>query len=133
MVCHYCQSPIMKKMVSSGDPTHLDGSPLCHHMPECVGLQWAYQVPYCVCHALSSVQERVTKTTTHAWERFSRDQFDAGFSEGLDAAAKAVDAISAPYKIKGQYETYFPYNEGMSDLKDVALSAIDALRKESND
>ena len=68
-------------------------------------------------------------TESVQWEKFSRDQFDAGFSEGLDAAAKAVEAIPAPYKVKGQHETYGPYSEGKADFKDLVISAIDALRE----
>ena len=52
-----------------------------------------------------------------------------GYLDALDDAHRALDAIPAPYKVKGQYDTYGPYNEGASDLKDAALSAIDKLRK----
>ena len=52
-----------------------------------------------------------------------------GHDDALDDVQDAVQAIPAPYKVKGQYETYGPYNEGASDLKDAALSAIDKLRK----
>jgi hypothetical protein len=52
-----------------------------------------------------------------------------GQRDAIDDAHRAVDAIVAPYKVKGHYETYGPYNEGASDLKDAALSAIDELRK----
>ena len=52
-----------------------------------------------------------------------------GHDDALDDVQDAVQAIPAPYKVKGQYETYGPYNEGASDLKDAALSAIDNLRK----
>ena len=52
-----------------------------------------------------------------------------GHDDALDDVQDALQAIPAPYKVKGQYETYGPYNEGASDLKDAALSAIDNLRK----
>ena len=52
-----------------------------------------------------------------------------GHRDGYDAAREAVEAIPAPYKVAGDYSTYGPYNEGASDLKDAALSAIDNLRK----
>ena len=55
--------------------------------------------------------------------------YETGYAAALDAARKAIDAIPAPYKIRGQFETYGPYHEGASDLKDTALSAIDALRE----
>ena len=52
-----------------------------------------------------------------------------GRLDAIDDVHDALEAIPAPYKVKGQYETYGPYNEGASDLKDAALSAIDELRK----
>ena len=55
-----------------------------------------------------------------------------GQRDALDAAREAVEAIPAPYKIRGDFETYAHYSEGKADFKDAALSAIDALR-ESND
>lgn len=56
-----------------------------------------------------------------------------GQRDALDAAREAVEAIPAPYKVKGQYETYDSYHEGRADFKDAALSAIDVLREESHD
>jgi len=53
----------------------------------------------------------------------------AGIKDGLDAAREAVEAIPAPYKIRGDFETYAHYSEGKADMKDAALSAIDKLRK----
>jgi hypothetical protein len=46
----------------------------------------------------------------------------------LNAAREAVEAIPALYKIRGDFDTYGPYAEGKADMKDAALSAIDALR-----
>ena len=51
------------------------------------------------------------------------------FADGIKAARKAVEAIPAPYRVKGQYETYGPHHEGKSDMKDLCISAIDALRE----
>ena len=73
-----------------------------------------------------------------AYEQGHRDGYESARADGwlehgrataeaLDAAQEAVEAIPAPYKVRGQYETYGPYNEGVSDLKDAALSAIDGL------
>ena len=113
---------------------------MIRHYPECPSASVAFNSDYCdceyphgcicvgcICVLLGRFEQKIVRTTSRAWEKFSRDQFDAGFSKGLDAAAKAVEAIPAPYKVRGQFETYGPYNEGVSDLKDVALSAIDAL------
>lgn len=52
-----------------------------------------------------------------------------GQRDALDAAHEAVEAIPAPYKIRGDFETYGPYIEGRADFKDLAISAIDALRE----
>jgi hypothetical protein len=52
-----------------------------------------------------------------------------GQRDALDAASEAVEAIPAPYKVKGQYETHDTYHEGRADFKDAALSVIDALRE----
>jgi hypothetical protein len=66
------------------------------------------------------------------------DPFDAcrvayqqGRRDALDAAREAVEAIPAPYKIRGDFETYGPYAEGRTDMKDAALSAIDALGEQA--
>lgn len=56
-----------------------------------------------------------------------------GQRDALDAAREAVEAIPAPYKIRGDFETFGPYHEGKSDMKDTALSVIDALREELHD
>lgn len=114
---------------------------MIRHYPECPSASIRCEGEYCdceyahicVCVFLSKLEKKIVATTSRAWESFSRDQFDAGFSEGIDAAQRAVEALPAPYKVRGQYETYGPYSEGVSDLKDVALSAIDALKKETND
>lgn len=47
-------------------------------------------------------------------------------------AMDAVAAIPAPYRIRGDFKTYGPYNEGKADFKDLAISAIIAI-KESDD
>lgn len=84
---------------------------MSEHLPECpvekrlragkiVGSQT------CICAALGACEQRV-----------------------LDAAREAVEAIPAPYKIRGEFETYGPYAEGRADMKDLAISAIDALRE----
>ena len=52
-----------------------------------------------------------------------------GQRDALADAREAVEAIPAPYKIRGDFETFGPYNEGRADFKDAALSAIDALRE----
>ena len=90
----------------------------------------------CICGTLQACEDRVAaafhqlrKDDRKEWERFARDQFDAGYAAGLNAAREAVEAIPAPYKAKGQYETYGPYNEGRADCKDLCESAIDALRE----
>ena len=65
--------------------------------------------------------------------KFTTDDFAGAMTDayqrGLDAALIAVEAISAPYKVKGQYETHDPYHEGRADMKDLCISAIDALKE----
>lgn len=58
-----------------------------------------------------------------------RVAYEQGRRDALNAARGAVEAIPAPYKIRGGFETYGPYSEGRADFKDAALSAIDALRE----
>ena len=52
-----------------------------------------------------------------------------GQRDALDAAREAVEAIPAPYKVIGQYDTYDPYHEGRADMKDLAKSAIESLKE----
>ena len=51
-------------------------------------------------------------------------------AEAYMDAMDAVAAIPAPYKIRGDFETFGPYHEGRADFKDAATSAIDALRED---
>ncbi|CAB4184797.1 hypothetical protein UFOVP1482_47 [uncultured Caudovirales phage] len=53
-------------------------------------------------------------------------------AEAYMDAMDAVAAIPAPYKIRGVFETFGAYSEGKADFKDLAISAIIAI-KESND
>jgi hypothetical protein len=59
--------------------------------------------------------------------------YKLGQRDALDAALEAVEAIPAPYKIRGDFDTFGAYHEGRADFKDAALSAIDVLREESHD
>ena len=70
-----------------------------------------------------------TPPTGAQWTEAIVKALHLGYLDALDDVQDAVQAIPAPYKVKGQYDTYGPYNEGASDLKDAALSAIDKLRK----
>ena len=99
---------------------------MTEHLPECepcyLDVVWI-----CICNQLRACEQRVLKDTVPgewhekrmAWVR----------KDALDAAREAVEAIPAPYKIRGDFETFGPYNEGRADMKDAALSGIDALRK----
>lgn len=85
--------------------------------------------------ALRACEARVREDERSS--NFTPDDHSNGMTEayqrGLDAAREAVEAIPAPYKIRGDFETYAHYSEGKADFKDAALSAIDALRQGSND
>lgn len=70
-----------------------------------------------------------TPPTGAEWVEAIVKALHLGYLDALDDAHRAVDAIPAEYKVRGHYDTYGPYNEGASDMKDAALSAIDKLRK----
>ena len=77
------------------------------HLPECLHDDDTYGLRgLCICDELRACEQRM-----------------------LDAAREAVEAIPAPYKIRGDFETYAHYSEGKADFKDAALSAIDVLRE----
>lgn len=97
------------------------------HLPECPvegrlrdGKTVAAQT--CICERLRRAEERVEESMDRSWERFSRDQFHAGFSAGVNAArneaALAMCAIG----------TYLPPEE-----HNHVLAAINALREESDE
>lgn len=90
----------------------------------------------CICASLQACEDRVArafhqlrKDDHREWERFARDQFDAGYADGMNDAREAVESIDAPYKVKGQDETHDSYHEGKADMKDLCISAIDGLRE----
>ena len=97
------------------------------HYPECWAKDPSDPPAWCICDELRACEERVLKDTVPgewhekrmAWVR----------KDALDAAREAVEAIPAPYKIRGDFDTYFPYNERRADMKDAALSVIDALKE----
>jgi len=78
---------------------------MTEHLPECWATYLSDPPAWCICDELRACQDRV-----------------------LNAAREAVEAIPALYKIRGDFDTYGPYAEGKADMKDAALSAIDALR-----
>ena len=100
------------------------------HLPECWAKHESDPPAWCICDELRACEERVLKDTVPgewhekriAWVR----------KDALDAAREAVEAIPAPYKIRGVFETFGAYSEGKADFKDLAISAIIAI-KESND
>lgn len=59
---------------------------------------------------------------------------DGGTPAEVAAAPKSILYLDAAQqcledKVVGNFETYGPYHEGRSDMKDMALSAIDALKE----
>jgi predicted trehalose synthase len=55
----------------------------------------------CICGTLQACEDRVAaafhqirKDDRKEWERFARDQFDAGYADGLNAAREAVEVRS---------------------------------------
>ena len=64
-----------------------------------------YMCPFCVkpgkCNGPHIESEDMAN-----FESYARSQYNLGFRNALAAALGAVDAISAPYKMKGQFELY---------------------------
>ena len=85
--------------------------------------------PFCQCAVVAKAREDERS------DNFTPDDFSDAMTEayqrGLNDALEAVELIPAPYKMVGNFETYGPYHEGRSDMKDMVLSAIDALREDS--
>ena len=81
-------------------------------------------------HGVALVKAREDERSNN----FTPDDFSEAMTEayqrGLNDAREAVELIPAPYKVVGNFETYGPYHEGRSDMKDMALSAIDALKED---
>jgi hypothetical protein len=83
--------------------------------------------PFCQCSALVKARED-ERSNNFTPDDFSEAMTEA-YQRGLNDAMEAVELIPAPYKVVGNFETYGAYHEGRSDMKDMALSAIDALRE----
>ena len=98
---------------------------MTEHLPECWVTDPSNPPAWCICFSLRACEARVYQ------EQIAGRQNDMLLSclRGLDAVREAVELISAPYKIRGDYETFGPYSEGRADMKDAALSAIDALKE----
>lgn len=78
------------------------------HLPECpVAVARPGTFTSCICDALRACEARM-----------------------LNAAREAVEAIPAPYKIRGDFDTFGAYAEGRADFKDAALTVIDAIKGE---
>lgn len=97
------------------------------HLPECPSSSPDPLAADCCCARLHAVERRVGNLISaslvggYDWRQ--------GYLAGLDAAREAVDRLPAPYKVRGDFDTYGPYNEGLADMKDSALAVIEALRE----
>ena len=114
------------------------------HLPECWAKHESDPPAWCICDELRACEQRVfalhpewtmtglCKPDCAACRRLTEliTEWEYGYEKGLDAVREAVEAIPAPYKVKGQYETYGPHHEGKSDMKDLCISAIDALKED---
>lgn len=92
----------------------------------------------CICSHLRACEQRVQKIAYQEGLGAGSDEhrqheigWIKGYAAALDTAREAVDAIPAPYKVVGDHSTYGSWHEGKADFKDLAISAIDALRKGS--
>jgi hypothetical protein len=99
--------------------------PLCYRSHD----QTLGRDPFCQCAALVKARED-ERSNNFTPDDFSEAMTEA-YQRGLNDAMEAVELIPAPYKVVGNFETYGPYHEGRSDMKDMALSAIDALKEGS--
>ncbi len=101
------------------------------HLPECWAKHESDPPAWCICDELRACEQRMLDDDVPAAAYHGQRGYEIGYVAALDAVRKAVEAIPAPYKIRGDYETYGPYPEGKADMKDMALSAIDALKEDS--
>lgn len=102
---------------------------MTEHLPECWAKHESDPPAWCICDELRACEERVEESMDRAWNQTVQLAVAHTRTATLDAAREAVEAIPAPYKVAGDYSTYGSYHEGKSDMKDAALSAIDALRE----
>ena len=103
---------------------------MTEHLPECaVSVALPGTFTSCICDELRACEQRMLDDDVPAAAYHGQRGYETGYADALAAALRAVDAISASYKIKGQYETYDSYNEGRADFKDLAVAAIDALKE----
>ena len=89
-----------------------------NHLPECYQSEGKWGGG-CICIRLRACEERVEESMDRAWEKFSRDQFDAGYAAALDAAREAVAALKIGVLTTGT----------LLLKREDALVAIDALRE----
>ena len=99
--------------------------PLCYRSHD----QTLGRDPFCQCSALVKARED-ERSNNFTPDDFSEAMTEA-YQRGLNDALEAVELIPAPYKVVGNFETYGTYHEGRADMKDMALSAIDALKEGS--
>ena len=113
------------------------------HLPECLVPDFDKGLWICICNQLRACEQRVfalhpewtmtglCKPDCSACRRLTEliTEWEHGYEKGLDAAREAIEAIPAPYKVIGQHETYDTYHEGRADMKDLCISAIDALKE----
>jgi hypothetical protein len=104
---------------------------MTEHLPECaVAAARPGTFLSCICDELRACEQRMLDDDVPAAAYHGQRGYETGYAAALDAAEKTIIAIPAEYKVRGDYNSYGSYAEGKADLKDLALSAIDALRKE---
>jgi hypothetical protein len=101
---------------------------MSEHLPECQPKTAPEPPLICICPELVSCEERVRES----WYEVQSETWVQGYAAALSAVREAVEAIPAPYKMREDYETFGPYHEGKADMKDLCISAIDALNNRSN-
>ena len=102
---------------------------MTEHLPECFSNKLSADSQHCICPELRACEQRMLDDDVPAAAYHGQRGYETGYADALAAALRAVAAISAPYKVKGQFETYGSYNEGRADFKDLAVAVIDALKE----
>ena len=102
---------------------------MADHLPECLVPDFDKGLWICVCNQLRVCEQRVArafhvvrKDDINQWERFARDQFDAGYCDGYDAALdSALEAVENLPDVIFQQAAWVKH--------DMAMDALNALRK----
>jgi len=66
---------------------------MTEHLPECWAKHESDPPAWCICDELRACEERVATAFNQVWERFSLDQFDAGYAAAVVASVQRIKAL----------------------------------------